>query len=377
MAAIVFWVALSACAIKGPTVVFVVLSVLLFTWITLESASRGGDEEERVWEDNDTNCERAMCCCFCTLFCTPTNALCGIMPDSIKGTICHSIYHLALVGTMVLIFLTASHVPNNYAAYPNMTAPEGLPGQAFEENYFDCHQRTSGIYPGTLAICMSVVFSILALLMEPKYGNRHFMGMSYEERRERNFLLATEGMSEQEKNISMILAIWRWADINGDLVLSALDGERWIKNTAIDSDGDYSDGERYFKDYVEMCDTMGVGLSPFDVDPREIDFGPHPVETRSEFRTIQVKAIQNVGNLQVDVRSIDPESFEVTPRQVTISTDGVATARVRFRPRRTGESISTVTFSTPGVTLPVVVRGSGVGFWIGPITIGRMPRSSM
>ena len=123
----------------------------------------------------------------------------------------------------------------------------------------------------------------------------------------------------------------------------------------------------------------GTGLSPFDVTPKEIDFGPLPVETRSEFRTIQVKALQNVANLQVDVRSIDPESFEVTPRQVTIPNDGFATVSVRFRPRRTGASISTITFSTPGVTLPVVVRGSGVGFALEPaeLTLPTTPTGCM
>lgn len=127
-----------------------------------------------------------------------------------------------------------------------------------------------------------VVISVLAGLMDPKYGHRHCMGMPYEMRRERNFLEATEGMSDQEKTIAMILAIWRWADINGDLVLSALDGERWIKNTAVDSDGDYSEDSRHFTDYVEMCDQMGVGESPLLPDLLDSVSKPQKGPTRDQ-----------------------------------------------------------------------------------------------
>ncbi len=121
------------------------------------------------------------------------------------------------------------------------------------------------------------------------------------------------------------------------------------------------------REVLAVVNASGVGLSPFEVTPQEIDFGPLPVETRSEFRTIEIKALQTeAANLLVNVRSVDPESFEVTPRQITIPSNGSATAMVRFRPRKTGVSISTITFSTPGVTLSVVVRGSGVAFGVDP-----------
>ncbi len=121
------------------------------------------------------------------------------------------------------------------------------------------------------------------------------------------------------------------------------------------------------REVLAVVNASGVGLSPFEVTPQEIDFGPLPVESRSEYRTIEVKALKTeAANLLVNVRSVDPESFEVMPRQITIPSSGSATAQVRFRPRKTGVSISTITFSTPGVTLSVVVRGSGVAFGVDP-----------
>ncbi len=120
------------------------------------------------------------------------------------------------------------------------------------------------------------------------------------------------------------------------------------------------------RENLATVEASGEGLSPFEVSPTEIDFGPLPVETRSEFRQIRVKSLQNQTNLEVQVRSIDPDSFEVTPQVAMLSGSGEATVMVRFRPRRTGQSISSINFSISGVTLSVVVRGSGVAFGLEP-----------
>ena len=113
-------------------------------------------------------------------------------------------------------------------------------------------------------------------------------------------------------------------------------------------------------------EATGEGLSPFDVSPVELEFGALPVGSRSAPQTIQIKALQNRPPFEVSVRSVSPTTFDVTPRQVIVPTNGFATVQVRFTPAAAAAATSTILFTTVGVTLPVVVRGSGVSFSLDP-----------
>jgi hypothetical protein len=103
----------------------------------------------------------------------------------------------------------------------------GLPGDDFAENYYDCHDRTSGIYPGAICACASAVFGLLSLMTDPKHGAKCCMGLSYKESRALAFKEASFGMTDQQTTVAMILEIWKWADIGRDGSLSQQDGDRW------------------------------------------------------------------------------------------------------------------------------------------------------
>ncbi|MBI1354729.1 MAG: choice-of-anchor D domain-containing protein [Acidobacteria bacterium] len=113
-------------------------------------------------------------------------------------------------------------------------------------------------------------------------------------------------------------------------------------------------------------EVSGEGLSPFDVSPSELNFGALPVGARSAPQFIQLKATQNLPPFDVSVRAVNPDAFEVSPKQVTVPTNGFATVAITFTPTESASATSTVLFNTPGVTLPVVVRGSGVSFTVDP-----------
>ena len=67
-------------------------------------------------------------------------------------------------------FVTAEHVDNNYA---NKSMPVGGPGSGSgpdDPQYFDCHERTSGLYPAYLATALCVVLTPLYAALDPEYG---------------------------------------------------------------------------------------------------------------------------------------------------------------------------------------------------------------
>ena len=104
----IFWVANLACALKEGALTLVVLTVWLFVWILIESTFlRAG-----TLDDKPVN----MCttvCCFCwapTYFCLRIPTRSGKAPVVLWAT------HLVLVGSMIALFYSRPHVPNNYAA---------------------------------------------------------------------------------------------------------------------------------------------------------------------------------------------------------------------------------------------------------------------
>jgi hypothetical protein len=113
LGAAIFWVANLACALKEGALTLVVLIVWLFVWILIESMwLREGDNTNDI-----DGC--LTCCCFC---CAPTHFCLRIPRGSGKAPAVLWATHLVLVGSMVAMFYRRPHVPNNYAAYPNMSA---------------------------------------------------------------------------------------------------------------------------------------------------------------------------------------------------------------------------------------------------------------
>ena len=76
---------------------------------------------------------------------------------------------LILTGT-IYAFVTAEHMDNNYA---NKSMPIGGPGSGSgpdDPQYFDCHERTSGLYPAYLATALCVVLTPLYAALDPQLG---------------------------------------------------------------------------------------------------------------------------------------------------------------------------------------------------------------
>ena len=84
--------------------------------------------------------------------------------------------HLALLGAIAAVFFDVQHVPNNYA---NKTLPMGGPG---DPQHYDCHDRTSGLYPAYLATALCVVLTPLYAALDPEYGIKCMRGKGLEEK---------------------------------------------------------------------------------------------------------------------------------------------------------------------------------------------------
>eukprot|EP01045_Picozoa_sp_COSAG04_P036475 COSAG04_NODE_8891_length_920_cov_1.512789_2_plen_245_part_01 len=83
---------------------------------------------------------------------------------------------------MAAVFFEAEHVDNNYA---NKSMPVGGPGSGSgpdDPQYFDCHERTSGLYPAYLATALCVVLQPLYVSLDPEYGIKCMRGKSWEEK---------------------------------------------------------------------------------------------------------------------------------------------------------------------------------------------------
>ena len=109
--------ALLGCAIKGSAIIFAVLAVFMFIWLTFESMVRNDDVDE--FDDDDDECSKF--CLYIGRFfmiaCYGPQWLCVRGRDaSILGSIILDIYHLLFLGTIALVFNVVEHVPNNFAA---------------------------------------------------------------------------------------------------------------------------------------------------------------------------------------------------------------------------------------------------------------------
>jgi hypothetical protein len=155
-ASLVLSVAMLGCAFKEAAALGAVLTVALYVGMGLEAMTRDQDRELQK-------------CCAGIEACGGSCAsLCGISGYmSRRGAVVWGALHALLVGGMVAAFFEFEHVDNNYndAALPatgNTSAPQ----------HYDCHDRTSALYPAALACTVSVVMLPLSLLVDPKYGWR-------------------------------------------------------------------------------------------------------------------------------------------------------------------------------------------------------------
>eukprot|EP01046_Picozoa_sp_COSAG06_P042144 COSAG06_NODE_5330_length_3548_cov_1.843433_2_plen_889_part_00 len=305
-AALVFWVALMGCAAKGLAAIALAAAVVLLFLMGIEGFLRNGDE----W-NNDTpkehceNCYRCdgdsdrvcqSCCCGCCgwwgriccenkcrKYCCKvvheadcdsdcaercfesTVSLCGIGRDgSVMSGFAWGFIHLLVVGGIALTFFTAEHVDNNYL---NDTLPMAGPGTP---QHYDCHERTSGIYPATLATLVSVLLLFPAMLTDPdeRRGWKPCQGKSWEQRnakmedklgRQETCCPCTKGASrgltdeELKGEIfqAKIKAIWRHANVMGGSYLEPREIMRL--------------GDRTGHTYGEMCERFGVKPQRMDV----------------------------------------------------------------------------------------------------------------
>ena len=100
---------------------------------------------------------------------------------------------------MAAVFFGAEHVDNNYA---NKSMPIGGPGSGSgpdDPQYFDCRERTSGIYPALFATAMSLVLAPLSVAMDPEHSKVAWLrGKSAAEKLEEQFEEKIQGMRKKE-----------------------------------------------------------------------------------------------------------------------------------------------------------------------------------
>ena len=192
-AALVFWIALLGCAVKGWAAVAVLLSALVCRGMVAEATSRShakssaeaiawsmchlmlvglmaavffGDQRTEGWMAVSISMAWIVVVCGRNLhvYCQdPHDAF--PLPHTIA---CSVLLMAAAMG----LFVTAEHMDNNYA---NNSMPVGGPGSGSgpdDPQYFDCHERTSGLYPAYLATALCVVLTPLYLALDPEYGCR-------------------------------------------------------------------------------------------------------------------------------------------------------------------------------------------------------------
>eukprot|EP01045_Picozoa_sp_COSAG04_P004117 COSAG04_NODE_175_length_21521_cov_167.404071_9_plen_1287_part_00 len=155
-------------------------------------------------------------------------------PKSVRASLLWLALHLALLGAMAAIFFDVQHVPNNYA---NKTLPMGGPG---DPQHYDCHDRTSGLYPAYLASALCVLLAPLYAALDPEHGVAWLRGKPADERlKETNAAaearLRAAAVAEQVdvSFVEQVDALWGWVEgIMSDGNPDA-DGQRTVKRGAI------------------------------------------------------------------------------------------------------------------------------------------------
>jgi hypothetical protein len=172
--ATIFWISVLACAEKGWAAVAVALGALVLAGTCAEAGQRGQNlrwiavRRTGSWDSGEHFASRLL-----NLWQpTSTEDLREDSPNrpSVRASLLWSAIHLALIGAMAAVFFDVRHVPNNYA---NKTLPVGDPG---DPQHYDCHDRTSGLYPAYLASGLCVLLAPLYAALDPEYGAKWMGG---------------------------------------------------------------------------------------------------------------------------------------------------------------------------------------------------------
>eukprot|EP01045_Picozoa_sp_COSAG04_P014294 COSAG04_NODE_1061_length_8505_cov_15.541042_2_plen_1164_part_00 len=219
--ALIFWISLLACAEKGWAAGAVVLGVLAFGGMCFEAAYRTINIDQineatgASGKDWDSDAERWVP--------RTRNALIQWRllrlwqrHNSVRASLLWSAIHLALLGGMAAIFFGAQHVPNNYG---NKTLPVGGPD---DPQHYDCHDRTSGLYPAYLACILCVLFAPLYAALDPEFGVKCMQPKSLGEKnkeqeiRVRMGVVADADIQQEQQagadsSIGDASELWTWA----------------------------------------------------------------------------------------------------------------------------------------------------------------------
>eukprot|EP01045_Picozoa_sp_COSAG04_P005032 COSAG04_NODE_227_length_19396_cov_29.887547_13_plen_1562_part_00 len=231
--ALIFWISLLGCAEKGWAVVAVVLGVLVFGGMCAEAAYRHQSTHvtnvEKEFQQPESEPEpepeperpktngKGKWAMVVTQMPPIQWRIIHLWQKStstpVRASLLWSAIHLALLGAMAAVFFDVQHVPNNYA---NKTLLMGNPG---DPQHYDCHDRTSGLYPAYLASAACVLLAPLYAALDPEHGVVWLRGKPVDERlKEQN--AATERRiravaMQKETDVPLekqVEALWMWAE---------------------------------------------------------------------------------------------------------------------------------------------------------------------
>jgi hypothetical protein len=146
-----------------------------------------------------------------------------------------------IVAGTIAAFFEAEHMDNNYA---NRSMPDGGPGSGSgpdDPQYFDCHERTSGLYPAYLATGLCLVLTPVYAALDPRYGSDRMREcMRGESLQEKNAQVEAKMRADAKEPADAVVleariaAVWRWADAVGDGELGHVELIRLVERLADD-----------------------------------------------------------------------------------------------------------------------------------------------
>eukprot|EP01045_Picozoa_sp_COSAG04_P004428 COSAG04_NODE_192_length_20873_cov_26.172957_4_plen_631_part_00 len=267
--ALIFWIALLGCAEKGWAGLPMLLAVAIFGGMVVEAAKRS-EEIESIWPALGLSAvhlglvggmaavffgdERAegwvgaavvllivliIPMLFCLLVGCTRKFFGWWWSDSddrkkkIAALCCALVCVPLILVSMGYTFITSEfeHMDNNYA---NKSMPIGGPGSGSgpdDPQYFDCHERTSGLYPAYLATALCVVLAPLYAALDPQYGCWRpvpWREALQEKNRKADVKMREEILEEVMREADVppeeqAEALWQWAEGTADD-----GGKRWL-----------------------------------------------------------------------------------------------------------------------------------------------------
>eukprot|EP01045_Picozoa_sp_COSAG04_P008194 COSAG04_NODE_450_length_14158_cov_17.389573_4_plen_633_part_00 len=217
-------------------------------------------ELEQISEKTPRKKPRCLRCRRCCLKLREAKVRGFMLPDfvgkplhSARAALLWGAINLALLTAVAAIFFTVEHVDNNYA---NKSMPIGGPGSGSgpdDPQYFDCHERTSGLYPAYLATALCVVLTPLYASLDPEYGLRRFRKKKWPEKnKEAEAKMRVEVIREEpEADVPLqeqAEALWKWAEGTADE-----DCKRWLSGKEITRMAYFGGMER-----GTLCELLGV-----------------------------------------------------------------------------------------------------------------------